>query len=94
MPGANRHFLPGHLWHITHRCHKKKFLLKFTRDHRRYLRWLFEAKKHFGLSVQLDETYTLREESEAYGGNFASENNPLTLDNSISWEENIESTET
>jgi hypothetical protein len=21
MPRANRHFLPGHLWHITHRCH-------------------------------------------------------------------------
>jgi putative transposase len=51
MPRANRHFLPGHVWHITHRCHQKKFLLKFTRDRRRYLHWVFEAKKHFGLSV-------------------------------------------
>ncbi len=22
MPRANRYFLPGHVWHITHRCHK------------------------------------------------------------------------
>jgi hypothetical protein len=29
MPRANRHYLPGQLWHITHRCHKKEILLKF-----------------------------------------------------------------
>ena len=51
MPRANRHFLPDCLWHITHRCHQRKFLLKFTRDRRRYLHWLFEAKKRVGLSV-------------------------------------------
>ena len=33
--------------------------------------------------VQLDGTYTLREESEAYWGNFASENDTLMLDNTI-----------
>jgi putative transposase len=51
MPRANRHFLVGHIRHITHRCHQKQFLLKFPRDRRRYLHWLFEAKKRFGLSV-------------------------------------------
>jgi putative transposase len=51
MPRANRYFLPGHIWHITHRCHQKAFILKFARDRRRYLRWVFEAKKRFGLSV-------------------------------------------
>jgi REP element-mobilizing transposase RayT len=51
MPRANRHFLPGHIWHITHRCHQRKFLLKFARDRRRYLHWVFEAKKRFGLCV-------------------------------------------
>ena len=40
MPGADGHFLPGQLWHITHRCHEKAFLLKFPRDRRRYLCWL------------------------------------------------------
>ena len=44
MARAKRHFLPGHVWHITHRCHKKEFLLKFARDRRRWLQWLFEAK--------------------------------------------------
>jgi putative transposase len=51
MPRANRHYIPGVVWHITHRCHKKEFLLKFARDRRRWLQWLFEAKKRFGLSV-------------------------------------------
>jgi REP-associated tyrosine transposase len=51
MPRASRHFLPGYVWHITHRCHQRKFLLKFARDRRRYLHWVFEAKKRFALSV-------------------------------------------
>jgi REP element-mobilizing transposase RayT len=51
VPRANRHFIPGYVWHITHRCHKKEFLLKFARDRRRWLQWLFEAKKRYGLSV-------------------------------------------
>src|SRR5262249_601597 len=51
MPRANRHFLPGYVWHIKHRCHRKSFLLKFARDRRSYLRWLFEAKKRSGASV-------------------------------------------
>jgi REP element-mobilizing transposase RayT len=51
MPRANRHFVPGYVWHITHRCHQQAFLLKFVRDRDRYLHWLFEAKKRFGLCV-------------------------------------------
>jgi putative transposase len=51
MPRANCYFLHGHVWHITHRCHQKQFLLKFARDRHRYLRRVFEAKKRFGLSV-------------------------------------------
>ncbi len=51
MPRANRHYLPGYVWHITHRCHKREFLLKFSRDQRRWLQWLFEAKKRFGVSI-------------------------------------------
>ncbi len=57
MPRTNRHYLPGHIWHITHRYHQRKFLLKFARDRRRYLHWVFEAKKRFGLSV-LDDVVT------------------------------------
>ena len=32
MLRANRHFLPGLIWHITHRCYRKNFLLKFAHD--------------------------------------------------------------
>ncbi len=51
MPRANRHFLPNHIWHITHRCHKKEFLLKFAKDRKNWLRWLFEARKRHRLCV-------------------------------------------
>ena len=53
MPRSNRYFLPGFLWHITHRCHKKEFLLKFARDRDRecWLGWLFESKRRYGLCV-------------------------------------------
>ena len=51
MPRANRHFLPHHVWHITHRYHKKEFLLKFSHDRQRWIHWLFEAKKRYGLAV-------------------------------------------
>lgn len=51
MPRANRVFLPGHVWHITHRCHRQQFLLKFARDRRGWRHWLFEARKRFGLCV-------------------------------------------
>lgn len=51
MPRANRHYIPGMVWHITHRCHKKEFLLKFSKDRKRWLRWLFEAKKRFGVRI-------------------------------------------
>ena len=51
MPRANRHALPGHVWHITHRCHRQQFLLKFVRDRRRWRQWLFEARTRYGLCV-------------------------------------------
>lgn len=57
MPRANRHYIPGYVWHISHRCHKKVFLLKFDKDRRLWLQWLFEAGKRFGLSV-LNSTVT------------------------------------
>ena len=51
MPRANRFFLPGTAWHITHRCHNREFLLRFEKDRRRWKYWLFQAKKRHGLSI-------------------------------------------
>jgi len=57
MARAKRHFIAGYVWHITHRCHKRDFLLKLVRDRDRWKDWLFEAKKRYGL-VALDYTLT------------------------------------
>ena len=51
MARAKRHFLSGHAWHLTHRCHKKEFLLKLVKDRQRWLYWLFQAKKRYGLRI-------------------------------------------
>ena len=51
MARAQRHYIPGQIWHITHRCHKREFLLKFSKDRRRWLQWLYEARKRYGLVI-------------------------------------------
>jgi putative transposase len=43
MPRANRYILPGHIYHLTHRCHDRRFLLRFARDRHNYRRRLREA---------------------------------------------------
>jgi REP-associated tyrosine transposase len=51
MPRASRHYLPGHVWHLTHRCHHQQFLLKFLKDRRIWVDWLYTACQRFGLCV-------------------------------------------
>ncbi len=48
MPRAHCHKLPGHVWHVTYRCHKQEFLLKFARDRRL---WLYQVRQRYGLCV-------------------------------------------
>lgn len=51
MPRGNRFYIPGLIWHIIHRCYKKEFLLEFVRNRKCRLRWLYEAKKRFALTI-------------------------------------------
>ena len=51
MTRANRHYIKNCIWHITHRCHKREFLLKFQKDKKNWVNWLFESKKRYGLSI-------------------------------------------
>jgi putative transposase len=51
MARAKRHYIPGQIWHITHRCHKREFLLKFSKDRRRWLQWLYKAKRRYDLTI-------------------------------------------
>ena len=51
MPRANRSFVPGQVWHITQRCHRQAFLLRFKIDRDCWTRWLFEGQKRYKVSV-------------------------------------------
>jgi putative transposase len=51
MARANRHYIPGLVWHITQRCHKREFLLKCSKDKRAWLHWMLAAKRLYGLCV-------------------------------------------
>ena len=51
MARAHRIHVPGQVWHLTHRCHHRRFLLKFARDRRLWRAWLYEARRRFGLCV-------------------------------------------
>jgi len=57
MPRANRCFVPGHAWHITHRCHSREFLLGSAIDRDVWRKWLYQARVRYGLCV-LDYTVT------------------------------------
>ena len=51
MTRARQFFVPGVVWHITHRCHNRSFLLKFQRDKRTWRNWLFKAKQVYGIRI-------------------------------------------
>ena len=45
MPRANRYFLPGSVWYITHRCHQRESLLQFGRDQSVNAIWIKAMEK-------------------------------------------------
>lgn len=51
MPRAQRRFDHHSLWHITHRCHNRDFLLRFAQDRDTWRHWLWRARRRFGLTV-------------------------------------------
>lgn len=51
MPRASRYLRDGHIYHLTHRCHDRRFLLKFKRDRDVYRRWLREAARRYEVAV-------------------------------------------
>jgi len=57
MPRANRYFVSGQVYHLTHRCHDRQFLLKFARDRNAYRMKLREALCRFEVSL-LDHCLT------------------------------------
>lgn len=105
MPRASRHFLPGLVWHVTHRCHRREFLLAAT-DRGRYLHWLREARNRFGLCL-LDYVVTsnhvhllvkdtgegvIQRSMQLVAGRTAQEHNRRELRNGAFWEDRYHAT--
>jgi len=51
MPRANRYILPGHIYHITHRCHDRQFLFKFAKDRNGYRQRLIQTTREEAVSL-------------------------------------------
>jgi len=51
MPRANRYYQEGFIYHITHRCNHRAFLLSRKKDKRAYRYWLYRSVQRYGLCV-------------------------------------------
>ena len=51
MPRTNRLLLPGHIYHLTHRCHNGGFLLRFNNIRDQYRLRLWQSVRKFGISI-------------------------------------------
>lgn len=52
LPRGHRYRLDGQVWHLTHHCHCREFLLRLARDRRVWRSWrLYGARAHFGRCV-------------------------------------------
>lgn len=51
MPRANRYLLPQQIYHITHRCHDRSYLLRFSKDKNIYRKWLREGLNRYKVSL-------------------------------------------
>ena len=51
MPRANRYLVEDQIYHLTHRCHDREFLLRFGRDRSVYREWLRQGVRRYGISL-------------------------------------------
>lgn len=51
MPRASRYMKEGYTFHLTHRCHDRRYLLRFARDRNAYRKWLREAVLRYSVPV-------------------------------------------
>jgi putative transposase len=51
MPRASEYLLEGYTYHLTHRCHDRRFLLRFAKDRNAYRKWLLEGVKRIRVPV-------------------------------------------
>lgn len=51
MPRSNRYILPGYIYHVTHRCHDRRFLLKVGLDRTEYRERLRLALRDYRIAL-------------------------------------------
>jgi len=51
MPRSNRYILPGYIYHVTHRCHDRRFLLKVGLDRTEYRERLRLALQEYRIAL-------------------------------------------
>ena len=51
MPRRKRNWDNHACYHITHRCHERRFLFRFTKYRDMYRQYLFEATRRFNISI-------------------------------------------
>ncbi|MCK4981615.1 MAG: transposase [Victivallaceae bacterium] len=51
MPRRRHNWINNACYHITHRCHERRFLFKFARHRNIYLNLLFEMQKKYNIDI-------------------------------------------
>ncbi len=51
MPNASRYLQSGYTYHLTHRCHDRRFLLSTIRERNDYRKWLREGAHRYSVPV-------------------------------------------
>ena len=51
MPRRRRGWIDNACYHITHRCHEREFLFKFSKYRDIYINQLFETKQRFNVDI-------------------------------------------
>jgi putative transposase len=51
MPRPIRYFIPGNVWHITHRCHNREFLLDYASYRKLWMKWLYEGTNRYDVPI-------------------------------------------
>jgi REP-associated tyrosine transposase len=106
MPRANRYVVPGHIYHLTHRCHDRQFLLRFAKDRNGYRRRLREAvlktktsllsynitSNHVHLLAWTDEPTQIATLMQEAAGQFASDYNRRKHRSGAFWEGRYQAT--
>lgn len=51
MPRASRYLVSGRTYHLTHRCHDRRFLLRFSAERDAYREWLRVGARRYKVAV-------------------------------------------